>query len=183
MSIRNLLKKKTFTDPKLLKVFFPLIFFLILLCCCLMLKYIKILVQILPPQYTFHIPSLKKNWFVTTLPIYQKEKPGISINTLNSVLSWSTFTASRRFGYDATSFASLHVCDWQLFDILLLTSSPLKLCQVGRGSNRHFQLSSKMFDWVQAQAIKDIHRVHKPLLNCPLFSPIRDSECSGQGFH
>ncbi len=54
--------------------------------------------------------------------------------------------------------------------ILLLTSSPLKLCHVGWGQ-MHFQVSPEIFYWVPAQdgagPLKDIHRViYKPLLLC-----------------
>ncbi len=64
----------------------------------------------------------------------------ISIQTLNSALSWSTFTASRLF---CLMRQDLHISIWQLSAILLLISSPLKLCQVGLGQTHIFRFLQK----------------------------------------
>jgi len=107
---------------------------------------------------------IKKNRSVTTLQIYILKK---NLKYVHCKM-YSIFTVfASIFGYDATSFAHL---------VILCHFSPqilFKLCQVGWGplEDRHFQVSPKMFDWVQAQALtgplKDIHRVvYKPLLHC-----------------
>ncbi len=97
----------------------------------------------------------------------------ISIYILNSVVSWSIFTASSLFGYDTTSFAHLH------FTIICHLSPHLFTSQAisgWMGADAHFQVSPEMFDWVYSQAVagqlKDIYRVVYKLLctldHCPV---------------
>ncbi len=64
----------------------------------------------------------------------------ISIHTLNSVVSWSTLTASSLF---CLIRQALHIRIWQLSAIVLLTSSPLKLCHVGWGQTHIFRFLQK----------------------------------------
>ncbi len=60
----------------------------------------------------------------------------ISIQTLHAPLSWSTFTTSSLFWYDATSFAYKHLA-------FNSHSSPFKLCQVRWGQTHIFRFLQK----------------------------------------
>ncbi len=63
---------------------------------------------------------------------------------------------------------ALHICIWQLSSILLLTSSPLKLCQVGWGLADIFRLLQKYLIAFKPRLWLGHSRtvVYKPLLLC-----------------
>ncbi len=78
----------------------------------------------------------------------------ISIQTLYSVLSWSTFGSN----YSLESFWVWHnkLCTPGLGDFLtFFFANPLKFSQVGWGPlvDSHFQVSPEVFDWVQVRAL------------------------------
>ncbi len=103
-----------------------------------------------------HNSKAKKLVFNIFVNLYIKKKTEIS--TLHKY--------SSLFGYNATSFAHLHLA------IIYHSSPHLFTSQALSGwmrADTHFQVSPEMFDWVQIQAVdgplKDIHRaVYKPLL-------------------
>ena len=94
----------------------------------------------------------------------------ISIQTVYSVLCWSTFGSDDSLEY---SWVWRYKLGTPVFGEFLpfFSADPLKLCQVECGASLHsyFQVSPEMFDRVQVQALagplKDIQRfVPKPLL-------------------
>ena len=95
----------------------------------------------------------------------------ISIQTLYSVLCWSTFGSDNSLEY---SWVWRYKLGTPVFGEFLPFSSadPLKLCEAGWGASLHsyFQVSAEMFDgvkvWALAVPLKDLQRlVPKPLLS------------------
>ena len=151
------------------------------------------ILKVFRPLDLFHVVTLQpnsKNDYIVfsvvnlhTIPHNDKAKTGldifahlfkkyiyhisISIQTLYSVLCWSTF------GSDY-SLESSWVWRYKLGEILpFISADPLKLCQVGWGASQlsYFQVSPEMLDRVQVQSLagplKDIQRLFpKPHLRC-----------------
>ncbi len=122
-------------------------FFHILLCYSLIPKWIKFTIFLKILKTIPHNDNMKevclKSWKID----YKKRKNHmyISIHSLCSILCWSTFGTNyslKSFRYDTTSFDHHHL---QLSAILLLTSSPLKLCHVGWGQTHIFRFSRNIW--------------------------------------
>ena len=121
----------------------------------------------------------------------------INIETLYSVLCWSTFGSNYCL---KSSWVWRNKLGTPVFGefLLFFSADPLKLCQVGWGVLLpcYFQVSPEMFDWAQVRALagplKDIQGlVPMPILHClccvlrvvVLFAPVSGPELSGAGFH
>ena len=96
----------------------------------------------------------------------------LSIQTLYSVLCWSTFGSDNSL---QSSWVWRYKLGTSVFGEFLpfFSADPLRLCQVGWGASLHcyFQVSPEMLDGVPVRALagplKDIQRlVPKPLLHC-----------------
>ncbi len=100
-----------------------LYFFNILICCSLMLNCFKL--PFPPHQFTLHIMKKKKKIYDNFANLLTQSLAEAPLQHLGMMRQ------------------ALHIIIWQLSAILHLTSSPLKLCQVGWGQAHIFRFLQK----------------------------------------
>ena len=96
----------------------------------------------------------------------------VSIQTLYSVLCWSTFCSDYSLESSwGMMLQDWHTCIWGVTPIFICRSYQALSSWMGSVLHSYFQVSPKMFDRVQVRALagllRDIQRlVPKPLLHC-----------------